>query len=150
ADIKAGKINFQTKDGTVKTDFGNTANNQGQGQMNVQVTDNNGKTGTATFGGAAKVPDWVPSYSGATSQGVYSTESDAQAGGTFALETADSVDQVFTSLKGQLQSGGYKVTETRFNGPQGMGGMLVGESNDGKRNVTYTMSSEGGKTKVAG
>jgi hypothetical protein len=147
ADIKAGKINFETKEGTVKTDMG--AAQQG-GQMKVEATDASGNTGTATFGGGAKVPEWVPSYPGAASQGVYSAEDASQSGGTFALETGDSVDQVFTQLKGQLSSAGYKVTETRFNGPQGMGGMLVGESSDGKRNITYTFSSEEGKTKVAG
>src|SRR5262249_37014744 len=62
ADIKAGKINFQTKDGTVKTDLG--AMQQG-GQIKVEATDANGKSGTATFGGGAKVPDWVPGYPGA-------------------------------------------------------------------------------------
>lgn len=147
ADIKAGKINFQTKDGTVKTDLG--AMQQG-GQVKVEATDANGKTGTATFGGAAKVPDWVPSYPGATTQGVYSAEDGTQAGGTFGLETPDSFDKVFDHYKSQLQSGGYKVTETKFNGPQGTGGMLVGESSDGKRSITYTLSSEDGKTKVAG
>jgi len=147
ADIKSGKINFQTKDGVVKTDLGATQQN---GQIKVEATDSSGKTGTMVMGGAAKVPDWVPSYPGAASQGVYSAEDATQAGGTFGLETTDSVDQVFSNLKSQLERGGYKVTETKFNGPQGTGGMLIGESGDGKRSITFTLGTEEGKTKVAG
>ena len=147
ADVKAGKISFSSSKGTTSLNM-----DQQNGQMQVQTTDATGKaeSSTTTFGSGAKVPEWVPAYPGATTQGVYSAEDASQAGGTFGLETADSVDQVFTNLKGQMEGGGYKVTETRFNGPQGMGGMIVGESKDGKRNVTFTMSSDAGKTKVAG
>jgi hypothetical protein len=146
-DVKEGKISFTSDKGTSSINM-----DQQSGQMKVETTNANGQAQhtTATFGGGAKVPDWVPAYPGATSQGVYSAEDDKQMGGTFGLDTGDSVDQVFANLKGQLESAGYKVTETRYNGPQGMGGLLAGESKDGKRTVTYTMSNEGGKTKVAG
>jgi hypothetical protein len=143
ADVKAGKISFSSSKGTTSLNM-----DQQNGQMQVQTTDANGQAGqsTATFGGGAKVPDWVPAYPGASTQGVYSAEDDKQAGGTFSIETGDSLDQVFTNLKGQLDSGGFKVTETRAPGSS----MLIGESSDGKRSITFTMSSEDGKTKVAG
>jgi len=146
-DVKAGKLTFSSNKGNASFNM-----DQQNGQMKVETTDANGQAThtTATFGGGAKVPDWVPSYPGATTQGVYNAEDDKQMGGTFGLETTDAVDAVFTNLKGQLESGGYKVTETRFNGPDGAGGMLMGETKDGKRTVTLTLGHEDGKTKVTG
>ena len=141
ADIKNGKLNFESKEGTSSLSF-----NQDAGKMEVKGADGS----TASFGGSAQVPSWVPSYPGATMQGVYSAEDSTQAGGTFGMESSDSFDQVFDHFKGQLEGGGYKVTESKFNGGTGMGGMLVGESADGKHTITYTLSTEDGKTKVAG
>ena len=63
--------------------------------------------------------------------------------------TSDDLDTVFAYFKEQLAGGGYKVSENRFSGPQGTGGMLVGESGDGRQSLTYTMQSADGKTQVS-
>ena len=66
------------------------------------------------------------------------------------MTTSDGVDEVFSYLKGQLEGGGYQVTENRYSGPQGEGGMLNGESADGVRSLVYTLSVADGKTQVGG
>ena len=138
-DIQQGKISFSSDQGTSTMDV-----NQEAGRLEIKTEGENG--GTITFGGDTKVPDWVPSYPGAVSQGVYSGETGDSVSGTFSMTTDDSIDEVFTYLKGQLEGGGYKLSETRFS----EGGMLSGESADGKQSVTYTFSVTDGKTQVAG
>jgi hypothetical protein len=141
ADIQNGKISFDTPQGQSSMSF-----DQSGGK--IEVPGANG--GVASFGAATQLPAWVPAYPGATAEGVYAAEDASQRGGTFGLTTADSVGQVFAFYKGQLEGGGFKVTENHYSGPNGDGGMVVGESGDGKRTVTFTVAAESGKTRVAG
>ena len=142
-DIRQGKISFASDEGEASMSL-----DQETGKLEIQGEGEDG--GTLSFGGDTRLPDWIPTYPGATSEGVYSAESADASSGTFSMTTADGVDQVFTYLKGQLEGGGYTVTETRFSGPQGDGGMLNGESADGSRTLTYTLSVSDGKTQVGG
>jgi hypothetical protein len=141
ADVKAGNISFETPDGKTSMNV-----DQGSGKVEVQGADGS----TASFGGSAKLPDWVPAYPGGAPEGVYSAEDANQAGGTFGLTTADTADQVFAFYKSQLEGAGFKVTESHYSGPGGNGGMVAGESADGKRTVTFTVATDAGKTRVAG
>jgi len=141
ADIGDGKVKFDTPQGEASVSFDQTA-----GKMEVHGA--NGEV--ASFGAAAQLPAWVPAYPGAAAEGVYSAEDASQRGGTFGLTTTDSVSQAFAFYKGQLEGGGFKVTENHYSGPNGDGGMVVGESGDGKRTVTFTIAAESGKTRVAG
>lgn len=141
ADIQNGKISFDTPQGSSSMSF-----DQNAGQ--VEVHGANGET--ASFGAAAKLPSWIPAYPGAAAEGVYAAEDASQSGGTFGLTTGDGVTQVFDFYKAQLEGAGFKVTESKYSGSGGDGGMVVGESNDGKRTVTFTIGSESGKTRVAG
>jgi hypothetical protein len=141
ADIQNGKISFDTPQGQSSMSF-----DQSGGK--VEVRGANGET--ATFGGSAQLPSWVPAYPGATPEGVYAAEDSAQRGGTFGLTTGDGVDDVFAYYKGQLEGAGFKVTESKYSGPSGDGGMVVGEYGDGQRTVTFTIGSESGKTRVSG
>jgi len=140
ADIQAGKISFDTPEGQTTMNFDPQA-----GKMEVRGA--NGEV--ATFG-AAKLPEWVPAYPGAVAEGVYASEDGTQAGGTFGLTSADSVDQVVAFYKEQLEGAGFKVNETKYSGTGGSGGMVTGESNDGKRTVTFTVATDNGRTRVAG
>jgi hypothetical protein len=143
-DIRQGKISFSNEEGEAAT----MSLDQQTGKLEVQGEGEQG--GTLSFGGDTQLPSWIPTYPGATSEGVYNAETAEASSGTFSMTTTDGVDQVFTYLKGQLEGGGYTVTETRFSGPQGDGGMLNGESGDGSRSLTYTMSVSDGKTQVGG
>jgi hypothetical protein len=141
ADIQNGKISFDTPQGQSSMSF-----DQSAGKMEVHGA--NGEV--ASFGAAAKLPEWVPAYPGASAEGVYSAEDASQRGGTFGLTTTDSVSQVFAFYKDQVEGAGFKVTENHYSGPNGDGGIVVGESGDGKRTVTFTIAAESGKTRVAG
>jgi len=141
ADIKNGQISFDSAQGHSSLNF-----DQNAGKLEVKGA--NGQT--ASFGASAQLPSWVPAYPGAAAEGVYAAEDNAQRGGTFGLTTGDSVTQVFDYYKAQLNGAGFKVTESKYSGTGGDGGMVVGESNDGKRTVTFTIGAESGKTRVAG
>jgi len=141
ADIQNGKISFDTPQGQSSMSFDTSG-----GKLEVQGA--NGET--ATFGGSTQLPSWVPAYPGATAEGVYAAEDASQRGGTFGLTTGDAVNDVFAYYKSQLEGGGFKVTESKYSGTGGEGGMVVGESADGNRTVTFTLAAESGKTRVAG
>lgn len=140
-DIKNGKINFETAEGKASLNF-----DQQAGTMEVQGADGS----TASFGGSAELPSWVPGYPGATPEGVYAAEDASQKSGTFGLTTSDSVSDVFAFYKKELEGAGFKVSENKYSAGGGEGGMVVGESGDGQRTVTFTIASEPGKTRVAG
>lgn len=142
-DIKQGRISFESSEGAATVSIDPEA-----GKLEVQSEGEQGAT--MTFGGGQQLPDWVPSYPGASTEGVYSAETAEQSGGTFSAVTGDDLDSVFAYLKGKLTEDGYKVSENRFSGPQGTGGMLVGESADGMQTLTYTLQSTDGKTQVSG
>ena len=141
ADIQNGKISFDTPQGSSSMSFDQNAGK-------VEVHGANGQT--ASFGASAQLPSWIPAYPGAAAEGVYAAEDSSQSGGTFGLTTGDGVTQVFDFYKSQLEGAGFKVTESKYSGTGGDGGMVVGESNDGKRTVTFTIGADAGKTRVAG
>jgi hypothetical protein len=142
-DLKQGRISFQTDEGSATFNL-----DQQAGTMKIEADGPDG--GTLSIGGDTRLPSWVPSYPGATAEGVYNAETPEQVGGTFTASTTAALDEVFAYYKGQLASGGYKVTENRYSGPQGDGGMLVGESADGKRTLTFHMQVTDGKVQVSG
>jgi hypothetical protein len=141
SDVKEGKISFETSEGKTTMDFDQQAGS-------VEVRGASGEV--VAFGTNSNLPDWVPAYPGGTTQGVLSGDDAQQLAGSFAMETGDSVAEVFAFYKEQLENGGYKVTENRYSGTGGEGGIVVGESADGKRTLTFTVAADGGKTKVAG
>lgn len=140
-DLKDGKISFTTDEGTTSL-----AMDQEAGKVEVRGADG----AVAQFGGNTQLPGWVPSYPGAASEGVYSAQDATSESGTFTLSTTDSLDAVFGFYRSQLQGGGYKVTENRYSSPQGDGAMLVGETEDGSRTLTFTLQASEGKTQVMG
>ena len=142
-DIREGRISFSSDDGA-----GSLSIDQESGQMEIRTEGADGAV--AQFGGATQVPGWVPSYPGATSEGVYSAQDATSESGTFTLSSTDSLDDVFTFYRGQLESGGYQITENRYSTPDGDGAMLVGETGDGKRTLTFTITTGEGKTQVMG
>jgi hypothetical protein len=142
-DIRQGRISFSSDEGTSTVDLA-----QEGGSLSVRTEGEGG--GTVSIGGDTRLPSWVPTYPGATSEGVYNAETAESSSGTFSMTTADGFGEVFDYLKGQLEGGGYEVSETRFSGTQGDGGMLQAQTADGKRSLTYSLSTSDGKTQVGG
>jgi len=108
-----------------------------------------GKT-TLTVGGKAKVPSWVPDYPGSDAQGAFSAQGEDGAGGTFTFKTKDSSDKVVKYYQDQFKASGLNVTSniTNQNG-QSMAGMLSGQDESRKHNVTVIVGVESGETNVA-
>jgi hypothetical protein len=140
-DLKEGRISFTTDEGTASLSI-----DQDAGRMEIRGADG----AVAQFGGSTQVPAWVPSYPGATSEGVFSAQDGKSESGTFTLSTGDSLDSVFGYYRAQLVSGGYEISENRYSSPQGDGAMLVGERGDGTRTLTFTLQAVDGKTQVMG
>jgi hypothetical protein len=77
------------------------------GQITVQTPE-----GTARIG-AAEAPDWLPAYSGAQGQGMYSSSTAEGERGTYTFKTADSVDQVVSFFERELPGKGFNVKRTQ-------------------------------------
>ena len=105
--------------------------------------------GTMKFGTNEKTPDWVPVYSGAAPQGVYSAQTAQGATGSFRFTTNDSVDQVAHFYEDALKKAGMKVTvsSTQQNGATGFA-IVSGEDVATKRKVVATASPSGTATSV--
>jgi hypothetical protein len=100
--------------------------------------------GSVKFGTNEKMPDWVPVYSGATPQGVYSAQTAQEASGSFRFTTNDSVDQVAQFYEATLKKAGMKVTTASTTGFA----MVTGEDAATKRKVVATASPAGNTTTV--
>jgi len=100
--------------------------------------------GSMKFGTNDKVPDWVPVYSGATPQGVFSAQSPQGATGSFRFTTNDSIDQVAHFYQDALKNAGMKLTTTTTAGFA----MVSGEDAGANRKVVVTASPSGNATSV--
>jgi hypothetical protein len=145
-DLQQGKISFTNEDGSTGTIDVDQGGDGGLAQMRVEGPDG----AVAQFGGSTQLPGWVPSYPGAATEGVYTAQDASTESGSFTVSSTDGFDQVFGFYRDQLQAAGYQVTESRFDGPQGKGGIVAGEMADGSRTVTLTLSVADGKTNVLG
>lgn len=113
----------------------------------VSVDTGNGKV---TFGAGTDndLPEWVPSYPGASVTGNFSGNSGNSLGGTVTLETSDSAQDVFDFYRSQLEAGGYKISTQSFSAGEQSTKIVTGNLDDPKRTFTATVTSNDGKTGV--
>jgi len=144
-DIEDGKLTFTTKEGTTTIDGSSTKEGG-----TIQVTNEKGEQAVfgATGGAPKNLPSWVPTYAGATIEGSYEATTAEGRNATFTLKSADSVDQVAEFYKSELEGDGLKVERSSYetNGQKTI--MLVGKTDDDKRNVTVTVSNSEGQTQA--
>jgi hypothetical protein len=144
-DIKNGHLKFTDEKGQEVT-----IEAKGHGDTgSVSIKSNKGEMKFGA-GEAAEVPDWVPSYPGAKSEGVFSGQTEEGSSGTVAVETTDSPSKVMAWYRDRLDRDGFEVNTTTFekNG-RSAGGSLTAEAKHKHRTVNVVVSVEGGKTKVA-
>jgi hypothetical protein len=96
------------------------------GAVTIQSGDDKAVFGA---GGAASIPDWIPSYPGARVEGVNSLEAGGEKSGTFTIRTADDIATVVAFYEEQLGALGLKVDKASF-------------TTDGAETVNLTGSSE--------
>ncbi len=109
------------------------------------------KDGTAVFGAgsAVKLPDWFPSYPGATVQGTFSAAGKDGEGGTFGFSTTDSMEEVIKFYEDNLKLEGLDITTNTVqqNGATSIRS-LVGEDKGKKRTAFVNAFAEKGQTRV--
>jgi len=143
-EVQNGKLTFK-KDG--KDEVTLEAKGQGDtGSFEVKTKD-----GSAVFGAgsAAKLPNWFPSYPGATVQGTFSAEGKDGEGGSFGFTTTDSIEKVVEFYEDNLKLAGLNITTNTVqqNGAISLRS-LVGEDKSKKRTAFVNAFSEKGQTRV--
>lgn len=143
--IKEGKFSVETEEGTTAIGVGG---NEGGGQLEVTTPD--GETAVISGGvGAGNLPNWLPTYPGATSQGTFSV-SGPRGGGTATFQTTDSVDDVLTFYHRELTAAGLTVDKNTYQVNNATaGGTVSGKSADGGREVTVLAGGQDGATSIS-
>ena len=144
-DIQDGKLTFTTKDGTTTIDGSSTEEGG-----TIKMTNEKGEEAVigATAGAPKNLPSWVPTYAGATIEGSYDATTAEGRNAMFTLKSADSVDQVAEFYKSSLEGAGLKVERSAYETAGQKTIMLVGKTDDDKRNVTVTISNSEGQTQA--
>jgi hypothetical protein len=121
------------------------------GRFRITAEDDNGGTGTVEFGGGtARLPAWVPQYPGSNSRTTFSASgSDSEGskeGGTFAFNTADSPNKVFSFYKDKAQDLNMKVNTSTSTAE---GGMFSAADEEDQRSLMVVVSRSGSETTVS-
>ncbi|HWM89458.1 MAG TPA: hypothetical protein VN493_01685 [Thermoanaerobaculia bacterium] len=147
-DIEEGKLTFTTKEGTTTFDGSSTGDGGDGGTLKV-TTDKGEEAVFGTSAGAPKnLPSWVPTYAGATIEGSYDATTAEGRSAMFTLKSTDSVDQVAEFYKSKLEGAGLKVERSSYETDGQKTIMLVGKTDDEKRNVNVTVGSGSGQTEA--
>jgi hypothetical protein len=100
-DAKQGRIVFREEgkgEVEIKTEGG---------QVQVRTPE-----GTQTYGATANAPDFLPAYSGAQGQGMFTSSTQGGNQGTYTFKTTDSVEQVVAFYERELPGKGFEVKRT--------------------------------------
>jgi hypothetical protein len=142
-DEGSGKITLREKSSgkTITMDFDELK------KGHITFSDESGKSGSLEIG-SGKLPDWVPSYPGATGQGTLAAKGSEGEGGTYSFTTKDAASKVLEFYKDALKGAGMKiVTTTESDGPNG-GGMIMSEDEGKTRSIMVTVGSGSDGTSV--
>lgn len=140
-DIKEGRIEFETEEGTSSIDM-----TGGEDGGEFTVTDANGQTSTFSAGtDTGSIPDWIPAYPGGEAQGAFAaTGPDGNTGG-FAVATSDSPTEVLDFYESKLEEAGFTVQKSTYTSGDGSGGTISAESENRQVGVMVG-TADGGTT----
>jgi len=142
-DAQKGKFVFKGK-GNEKL----TMEAKGSGENgSLEVKSNDG---TMTFGGSAKLPDWLPAYPGSPPQTAMSAQGAKGNSAIFSFKTKDSVDQVVRYYEDALKKSGLKANTNvmQQDGKPSLG-IVTAEDAPTHRKASVTATVEEGATNVA-
>ncbi len=140
-DIKEGRFTFESAEGKTVIDA-SSAGDSGS----VKMTGPEGAE--VTWGGQAPkdLPSWVPVYPGSDVQGAMdATNADGRTA-SFAVATADGIDEVIRYYETAFEEAGLKVSKTTMETNGEPSAILTGTSDDNKRTVTAMIGAADGKT----
>lgn len=144
-DIEEGKLTFTTKDGTATFDGSQTADG---GTLKVTTDKGEQVEFGATAGAPKDLPSWVPMYANAKVEGAYDSTTAEGRNAMFTVTSSDSVDQVAEFYQSRLEAAGLKVERSSYETDGNKAVMLVGKTDDDKRNVNVTVASNEGQTQA--
>lgn len=136
ADVQDGKVTIKNAGKDVVISSGKGAD----GSIEFKSADGSLKLGA---GADAKLPTWLPAYPGAASQGVYSAQTNAGAGGSFGFTTSDSPSKVADFYEEHFKSSGLKIASTVKTGEANI---ISAEDEGKKRSATVIIGSSDGQT----
>jgi hypothetical protein len=136
--IQRGQISFE-QDGE-KVSIGASATGDG--------VDIKGKDGTIRFGGEGKLPEWLPSYPGATSKTAGAEANTAtEHSGMAVFTTEDAPQKVLDFYQDALKQAGITdLSNTTTTTGGKLAGMLTGSSPDNRRAAQVLFGDDDGKT----
>lgn len=144
SEIEEGRFTFKSDEGEMSFD----AQQQGEGGT-LTVTTDEGETRYGAGAAADELPGWVPLYPGASKmEAGFTSRSGDEVSGLWTLETGDPVDEVQEYYESKLEDEGFEVTVQTFTGPQGKTAVVSAVVSDPGRQITASITSEGGTTKV--
>lgn len=145
-DVKEGRINFESKEGTVTIDTSG-------GEEGGTLTFTSEEGTTVIRGGAgeaADIPDWIPRYPGATMSGTYTASGPEGETGAFSLASGDSPREILDWYKERLEGEGYEIRSQSFSGEgQDFFGLITATQPDSGRSVNVSATREGDETRAA-
>jgi hypothetical protein len=145
-EARSGKVTISTKDkGNVTIDAKGDAE---KGSVEIKSDEGTAKFGTGT---SVTLPDWLPSYPGATPQGTYSVEGKDGQTGSYQFTTKDSIDQVVSFYEDGLKSRGLKVSTSLMRQDGKVSGATItaqGEDNKRTSFVSVIANQDGNQVSV--
>jgi hypothetical protein len=144
--VKDGKVVFKGEgDENVTIE---AKGSEGSGSFEVKTDKGSMKFGVGSA--AENLPDWVPTYPGAKTEGTYSVRGKDGSGGSFAFTTTDSVDQVISYYETELRGEELKVsvTTSKANGLLA-GGVVTGEDKSNHRTAIIAVAAKPDGTQVS-
>jgi hypothetical protein len=141
-DIKNGKIEFKTKEGTSTVDM------TGGG---IQMKDEQGRESNIglTLGKKAEMPEWIPVPEGADVRQVFTTSTGTGSSGSYIVTAEGTIDEVAGFFESGLKAKGFEVEKSTAS----LGGSLNGATVNAKmagggRSVNVGITDFGGKARA--
>src|SRR5215813_13272642 len=117
---------------------------EGKGEVSIEAKGDESKgsievktsEGVAKFGSGSvdRLPDWMPAYPGAQSEGSYSAKTGEGESGGFHFTTKDSPEKVISFYEDNLKQAGMRVTTNILHtNSKATGGMASAETSNKKR-----------------
>src|SRR5262249_27346091 len=136
------KLDTRTNRLVISDDKGKTATitaNAQAGNMEIKTDDGgNVKIGT----NADKPPHWVPVYPSADVKPALSISTNGEQSASYTFTTKDAVDKVLSYYESNMKSSGMKTSNTISNSNGKVAGWTSGKSDDDKRTVLVTATTE--------
>ncbi|HZM85059.1 MAG TPA: hypothetical protein VFF31_00755 [Blastocatellia bacterium] len=146
-DVKDGKVTLK-KDGEDEVTF-EAKGDESKGSLVVKSAE-----GTAKFGSGSveRLPDWLPAYPDAKTEGSYSAQNNEGESGGFHFLTKDPPNKVIEFYRESLERAGLTVTTNLVQqSGRATGGMAAGEDSNKKRSayVNAVVGDDGTRVNVA-